>query len=990
MGEKIVVGPFNRGLTTNREPFVIDNDAFPTLVNAYQWRGRVKRKRGTSLLCRLQRYFDSTSASYNSGSTTITLSAAGAGNLLTGFSLQATGNIVPGSVTITAPGPTVYTDPAMNGTLSPSGSINYGTGQIIIAAQAGNAVSAVFRYYPDLPVMGLEDLDLSANDFPDTLAFDTVYSYQIQRTAPYSAHDVSFYKNPTSSGSYVQKAIVSPLKWNGQNYQQFWTTNYQGALWATNGAPSAFNANNIAMQFKPIVNLSITAATTANIQITGHGLAIGDFLFINETTGADSSQINLQTGFVTAVIDANNVTVTFPNAAFSGGFPVAGAGGIAQYLTRSADASKDCLRWYDGDPTNGSATAPTLTGNKGWVNFCPPLSSAAFSISDLPAAIYYLIGAKMIIPFKDRILFLGPVVQSSSTGPFYLQDTIIYSQNGTPYYTASFSGSAISATTTYTPLLVPVNQTATASAYFTDIPGFGGWISAGFSSPITSVNTNEDVLIVGFTNRQARLVYTGNDLIPFNFFVINSEYGTQSTFSTVNFDRGIASIGARGLIQSSQVETQRIDLSIPDQIFQINLTNNGSERTTAQRDYINEWIYFTYTSNAFPWTFPNQTLLYNYRDESWGIFNESYTTYGQFNQQDGPTWATIGEEYETWKAWTAPWNAGVTTTLQPVVIGGNQQGFVLRRQSDTEEDTSLMIQNVSFPVSITGATNANPCVLTATNTYVAGQTVKITGVGGMTQLNGNTYVITATTPTTITISVDSTAFGVYTTGGTATPPLIYSPQHNLNNNDYITISGCIGTVSSQLNGKVFYVYQATTNEFNLVNPNGSISSGTYFGGGSITRMYIPLIQSKQFPTSWGMARKTRIGPQQYLFTGTESAQVTLQIYLSMNDANPYNYGPVVPANNVKNSALIYSDILYTCPESTNLGLTAANINLQMLTASEQQQIWHRMNTSLLGDTVQIGITLSEDQMADPTFVNQFSEIEFHGMILDVNPSMVLA
>jgi ribosomal protein L31 len=34
----------------------------------------------------------------------------------------------------------------------------------------------------------------------------------------------------------------------------------------------------------------------------------------------------------------------------------------------------------------------------------------------------------------------------------------------------------------------------------------------------------------------------------------------------------------------------------------------------------------------------------------------------------------------------------------------------------------------------------------------------------------------------------------------------------------------------------------------------------------------------------------------------------------------------------------------------------------MVTASQQSQIWHRMNTSLLGDTVQIGFTMSDAQM----------------------------
>src|ERR1700684_2099380 len=101
MGDKFVLGPFNRGLKNNKTAFNIDNDSFPTLLNAYQWRGRVKRKRGTSLLGRLQRFFNSTSISYNSGATSIQLDpVTGIANILTGFSLQVNGNIVPGSVVI--------------------------------------------------------------------------------------------------------------------------------------------------------------------------------------------------------------------------------------------------------------------------------------------------------------------------------------------------------------------------------------------------------------------------------------------------------------------------------------------------------------------------------------------------------------------------------------------------------------------------------------------------------------------------------------------------------------------------------------------------------------------------------------------------------------------------------------------------------------------------------------------------------------------------
>ena len=62
----------------------------------------------------------------------------------------------------------------------------------------------------------------------------------------------------------------------------------------------------------------------------------------------------------------------------------------------------------------------------------------------------------------------------------------------------------------------------------------------------------------------------------------------------------------------------------------------------------------------------------------------------------------------------------------------------------------------------------------------------------------------------------------------------------------------------------------------------------------------------------------------------------------------------------------------------------------MVTAVAQQQIWHRINTSLLGDTVQVGFTLSDFQMRDSTLTNQFAEIELHCMVIDVSPSQLLA
>jgi hypothetical protein len=916
--EKIVVGPFNRGLRNDRTPFVIDNDSFPVLINAYQWRGRVKRKRGTSKLTRLKRFLGNTDGS---GGLVVTILPIPIPDGRSSF--------VIGSDVFTDPGGASSVNLITNS--AGTGTLDRATGVLTIVGSQPN--TAVF-YFPSLPVMGLEDLILETNQFPGTLAFDTRYSYNIQTVFPYDNYDVSFYKNPAVSASlpgYVPKATSTPVSWNGQDYQQFWTVNYEGALWATNGISVPFVSTNVGMQFRLIENIVIGSPTDILFTITNHGLVVGDFIFVNEVVGITG--INFQTGYVYNVGGANTFSARFPNATIAGAYV---SGGIAQYLTNRSDVTKDCLRWYDGDPTNGSATAPVVNGTKGWVNFCPPLSQAPYSIAEKIPAIYYLVTARMIVPFKDRLLFLGPVIQSSNGNTLYLQDTIIYSQNGTPYYTVSYTNSPNPAVDTPTsptnvlfPILVPDNYTASPSAYFEDVTGFGGFVSASIDQPINTVSSNEDVLITGFSNTQARLVYSGNDISPFNFFLINSELGSSSTFSSINMDKGVITRGDRGYIITGQTEAKRIDLEIPDEVFQIRLVaggviTNGIERICSQRDYINEWIYFSYPFKQIANKFPTQTLQYNYRDDSWAIFRETYTTYGSFRKQTGFTWATVGTVYPTWKSWNQPWNAGASTLLQPEVIAGNTQGFVIVRDDGTNEADSIYIQNI---------------------------------VGSV----------------------------------------VTSPDHSLNEGDYITISGALGTVGSEVNGKIFSVSNPTQNTFTL---NPTLSAGlTYLGGGLIKRMYIPFIQTKQFPVAWGMSRKTRIGPQQYLLTTTDKSEITLQIYLSQDADNAYNKGPIVPNSNVDNSSLVYSSVLYTCTESSNLGLTPANTNLQMISlinpagtnaSSPQAQIWHRMNTSLIGDTVQIGFTMSDAQMRDSDFKNQFAEIELHGLILDVSPSQILA
>jgi hypothetical protein len=64
--------------------------------------------------------------------------------------------------------------------------------------------------------------------------------------------------------------------------------------------------------------------------------------------------------------------------------------------------------------------------------------------------------------------------------------------------------------------------------------------------------------------------------------------------------------------------------------------------------------------------------------------------------------------------------------------------------------------------SITGATNTNPVVLTATTNFAVGELVTIQGVTGMTELNGKEFEVLANSGTTIDINVNGIGFGAYT------------------------------------------------------------------------------------------------------------------------------------------------------------------------------------------------------------------------------------
>jgi len=77
--------------------------------------------------------------------------------------------------------------------------------------------------------------------------------------------------------------------------------------------------------------------------------------------------------------------------------------------------------------------------------------------------------------------------------------------------------------------------------------------------------------------------------------------------------------------------------------------------------------------------------------------------------------------------------------------------------------------STAVSADISGVTNAVNGVVTTTTDhgFSTGDTVSISLVNGMTELNGNFYKITVLTTTTFELNEDTTTFGVYTAGGVA-------------------------------------------------------------------------------------------------------------------------------------------------------------------------------------------------------------------------------
>jgi hypothetical protein len=159
---------------------------------------------------------------------------------------------------------------------------------------------------------------------------------------------------------------------------------------------------------------------------------------------------------------------------------------------------------------------------------------------------------------------------------------------------------------------------------------------------------------------------------------------------------------------------------------------------------------------------------------------------------------------------------------------------------------------------ITNITQATQAVVTSVNSFTPGQFVVISGVVGMTQLNGNTYQVVNSTGSSFTLNVNSTGFGAYTSGGVASITI------NVNNQGLLTSSVYVSAfdVNNNLNVAQDLPINYTTGSMiqydplNPGNPPSIVGTVNYLTGAiTVTFLYqIPStsqINSQSIPYSAG-------------------------------------------------------------------------------------------------------------------------------------------
>ncbi len=778
----------NSGLQTSLKPWLIADNAFEYLQNAYVFRGRLRKRFGSEFMGQSEL---STRLRIEVGTTDGAGAFSGSvpgleynvGQLFsigtTVFTVYQTGT--PANMLVTGTG---------------TGTFNTTTGGVAII---GSLLTTKVYFYPAMPVMGIFLYYTPNNGDYVTIAFDTQFSYEFD--------DITNAWLRLDSGDSV---------WTGSDADFFWVQNYQGAtpnlatLWVTNYTEDdGIRYYDGSTWTKPVLNYtSGSLVDTTDGAGAASGTLVGTF-FIGQVFN-----IGLTSFTVTAVSGA---------------------------LTVSA---------------GGTGTGTFDTGTGGYT-----FTGAFASTSIYFSGDNYIASTRLIISFRNRLLLLNTIEVIDGTATTFV-NRCRYSAIGSP--------------------LAP-------RAWNQDIAGNGDAIDAPTTQAIVTAQFIKDRLIVFFEASTFELVYTGNEVLPFTWQKINTELGAESTFSQIPFDKFVLGVGNTGINACNGSNVDRIDAKIPQLVFSFHNLNSGVERIAGVRDFSTELAYWTYPSKTrnSSFYFPDKVLVYNYINSSWGIIDDSFTTFGYFLLTTGVSGDTWGTTYTPWGENGDLWNSSADDDNVDIklkrVVAGNQEGFVVILRPDiTSNCASLQVTN--FTITAVGLA-AVSCI---DHNLSLGDYVLFTNMNGITftDSQGNALVsaigrvtpdpVVSNTPNSFSVvlldnrGMGVTMTGTYTGGGyisRVSEINIKTKQYNFytTNDRNCYVPKVDFMVDKTLNGQITVDFLISSSSLSIVDEG--LASGVLQGDSILETSPYTLVPFENF--------QTRLWHPLYFYAEGECVQLNL-------------------------------------------------------------------------------------------------------------------
>lgn len=488
------------------------------------------------------------------------------------------------------------------------------------------------------------------------------------------------------------------------------------------------------------------------------------------------------------------------------------------WATNFSGTSGDPIRYTDGNA---------------WIDFFPIINAAGDRLQQ----------CRVLLPFRSRLVAFNTLEGATLAASAPYTNRIRWAAIGNPITEVSS--------------IFPLAANIVPDAWRDDIRGKGGFLDIPTTEAIIAVGFVRDNLVIYCERSTWQLRYTGQSIAPFQIEKVNTELGAESTFSAVQFDTSLVGIGDKGVVQCDSFKSERIDIKIPDLVYQFNNENFGVERVHGIRDFGQRLAFWTYPYRPNGAKFPDRRLVYNYENKSWAIFTDSLTTLGNHQPVNSRRWIDYPntDPNNTWENQNYPWIN--RPSLYPAIVGGNQQGFVEYLDSQVSNDVSLFIKN------ITGQTPLPTIIESPNHNLQTGQVITISNI-----------------PTTSPFAA------------------------TLNGNNF-------GIVRVDEDNFELWIYDPNSDSFDIIPQTDA--SGAYTGGGRISVRDGFRVVSKKF-NYVDDGQSIQLGYIDVLLNATSDGAITLKVYMDYNDEEPVNTIP----NNTDN---FFNTTIPTtqAPNSNNIG-----------------------------------------------------------------------